>query len=194
MSDGTSAGLQSNMAIKQDLMRQKQEQLKAYKSMDPSLLGKDAPTIHRDKIGKKINPAELKAQELTDKRAKDAREEAKMEWGKGLVQAREKDLLASRLALEKDADFSVYIDDSDRNAQLKTRDRWGDPMAFMATTKKDFDVYRGPKGPPNRFDIAPGRKWDGVDRGNGFEHKFFQHQHASKVYKEEFHQWSTEDM
>ena len=34
-------------------------------------------------------------------------------------------------------------------------------------------LKRGGTAPYNRYDIRPGRHWDGVDRGTGFEREMF---------------------
>jgi pre-mRNA-splicing factor CWC26 len=115
-----------------------------------------------------------------------------MRWGEGLVQESQAKEMARKLQLEKDAKFATYADDSGLNATLKERDRWGDPMAAL-NKSSGGKTYKG-AAPANRFNIVPGNRWDGVDRGNGFEAKYFQHVHASAVFKQEFHAWSTEDM
>ena len=52
-----------------------------------------------------------------------------------------------------------------------------DPMRVIKTTmgqtreEKKLFVCKY-SGPGNRFNIAPGHRWDGVVRGNGFEWKY----------------------
>lgn len=40
----------------------------------------------------------------------------------------------------------------------------------------------------------PDEKWDGVDRSNGYEKKWFDSQNAKKARKEEAYKYSTSDM
>lgn len=55
-------------------------------------------------------------------------------------------------------------------------------------------VYRGPPAPPNRYHIVPGWRWDGVDRSNSFEKKYYESITAKKVRQQEAYKWSVEDM
>jgi len=90
------------------------------------------------------------------------------------------------------------VDDEDLNTALRARERWGDPMA-MAGKKKDPNAverpkYRGPPPPPNRFNIPPGYRWDGVDRSNGFEAKLITRSTSKAAQELEAYLWSVQDM
>ena len=82
-------------------------------------------------------------------------------------------------------DLTVYKKDKKLNEELKSQDRWGDPMAHFlnkkskskskSKSKKKKKIYNGPY-PQNRFNIPPSIKWDGVDRSTGFEKIYLQKQ------------------
>ena len=54
--------------------------------------------------------------------------------------------------------------------------------------------YRGPMPAPNRFNIAPGYRWDGISRGNGYEAKRLIRMNITKMRKQQAYQWSVADL
>ena len=48
--------------------------------------------------------------------------------------------------------------------------------------------------PINRYQIRPGRHWDGVDRSTGFEQKYFRTMNERKFIDQQAKAWGQEDM
>ncbi|GAA5948329.1 hypothetical protein JCM3775_004287 [Rhodotorula graminis] len=158
-------------------------------------------TVYRDATGRKIDVKVAKAEEAKRKRDEMEKEMAKMEWGKGLVQKDEKERRAREAEKLKTRSFARYANDDDMNDEMKEVDRWNDPAAAFLTKKKDkkatkskYPAYSGPPPPPNRYGIRPGYRWDGVDRGNGFEKRLMDKQNSRAVWSAAAHAYSTEDM
>lgn len=177
-------------------------------------------TVYRDSSGKRIDTKAQKA-ELARKRREDMEKQMqRMEWGKGEVQkenqeAKRRELesmrykpaaryvpfpLASVPLSTDELPCHRYADDVEMNEEMKDQDRWNDPAAsFLTTTKKKSKgprrpQYTGPPPPPNRFGIAPGYRWDGVDRSNGFERQLMQSGNSRRVRDAEAYAWGAEDM
>ncbi|KIJ98106.1 hypothetical protein K443DRAFT_680985 [Laccaria amethystina LaAM-08-1] len=155
-------------------------------------------TVYRDATGKKIDTKAARAEAARLKREREEKEAQKMEWGKGLVQREEQEQRRLELERQRGKAFARHADDKDLNEELKAKELWNDPAAAFLTKKKvkgpRKPQYSGPPPPPNRFGIKPGYRWDGVDRGNGFEKKVFQSANAKKRLGAESYQWSAEDM
>ncbi|THH29558.1 hypothetical protein EUX98_g4635 [Antrodiella citrinella] len=155
-------------------------------------------TVYRDTSGRKVDTAAEKAEAARKKREREELEAKKMEWGKGLVQRDEAEKKKKELEELKSRPFARTIDDAAMNEDLKAQDRWNDPAAAFLTKKRTKGPrkpeYSGPPPPPNRFGIRPGYRWDGVDRGNGWEKKLFQRQNEKKRRGAESYQWSVDEM
>lgn len=68
------------------------------------------------------------------------------------------------------------------------------PPSSVQEVPRHSWLRRGVGAPPNRYGIKPGRHWDGVDRGNGFEREMFKRQNELKRQAQEAYMWSQEDM
>ncbi|KAG2187002.1 hypothetical protein INT44_003230 [Umbelopsis vinacea] len=198
MSSGHRVGLQTTEQIKAETIRLKKQRDKEMRELDPTISGRDATTVYRDKSGRKFDVGILKAEEARRKKEELEKEERMMEWGKGLVQREEKAAEQKRLEEEKNKPLARYADDREFNDELKERELWNDPAAqFLSASKKKKKsrrpTYQG-QWAPNRFGIPPGYRWDGVDRSNGFEKDYFLRQNARSARDAEAHAWSVEDM
>ncbi|KAL8272268.1 hypothetical protein Esti_003785 [Eimeria stiedai] len=138
-----------------------------------------------------------------------------LEWGSGLKQ--KQDRKSTRQEEEKlaKAPFARYEIDEEYDAALRARDRWADPLAKAPTSagklreaEPDGAATRGDSeereakplpdcphdAPPNRFNIKPGYRWDGVVRGNGYEEERLKAINRRKWEAEMAHMNNTADM
>jgi pre-mRNA-splicing factor CWC26 len=55
-------------------------------------------------------------------------------------------------------------------------------------------LRRGVPAPVNRYNLRPGRHWDGVDRSTGFEKEMFKMVNQKNAQELEARMWAQEDM
>ncbi|KAH8996705.1 Pre-mRNA-splicing factor of RES complex-domain-containing protein [Lactarius akahatsu] len=186
----TKKQLRTQLPSARDQQREEEE--------DPAALAAAQETVYRDASGRKIDMKLERAEAARKKREREEREAQKMEWGKGLVQRDDAEKRKEEEERIRQRGFARYVDDEELNRAQKERERWNDPAAAFMTKQRKKGVrkpeYTGPPPPPNRFGIKPGYRWDGVDRGNGFENKYFQKQNERRRTGAQSHEWSVEDM
>ncbi|KAF8504427.1 Pre-mRNA-splicing factor of RES complex-domain-containing protein [Russula emetica] len=186
------------------------QQARQEEEDDPEAIAAAQETVYRDASGRKIDMKLERAEAARKKREREEREAQKMEWGKGMVQREDAEKRKQEEERIRQSGFTRYVDDEDLNRVQKDQERWNDPAAAFMTVRAPPAIshislqkrtkgprkpeYTGPPPPPNRFGIKPGYRWDGVDRGNGFEKKCFQKQNARRRTGQQSHEWSVEDM
>ena len=198
MESGMYAGLTDHNSVRSQTAELKRAEAEKFRGIDPTALGKGAETVYRDRRGRRLEGLEEFVRQQ-EKKVK-AKEEENMEWGRGLVQKAEAISLEERLREEESRPFATYENDPERDRMLREKNMWGDPMAGLIQKDPREAIaagrprYRGPPPPPNRFNIQPDYLWDGVDRSNGFEKRYFETQSKNENKKQEDYMWRTQDM
>lgn len=201
--DGKVSGLQDAKTLKRENDAFKERQEKLFREMRPEMSGRDAEIVIRDRRGRNKDFE----REVEDERKKAEVEEARKKvydrWGKGVKQIEDLEKRYQEHMHEASKPLARMADDQDLRDHLRNQERLDDPMLeYMRKKKQDDNKKKGvqekPKYlgqfPDNRFNIRPGYRWDGVDRSNGYEKKYFSMINSKKSLEEEAYRYSTEDM
>jgi pre-mRNA-splicing factor CWC26 len=170
-------------------------------------------TVYRDATGRRIDISMKRAEARAAEEEKLRRERREKEEAMGEVQRREKE--EKKVAVEEARFLGVarYADDEGLNEEMKGVGRWGDPMLGYVSEKKgrvprmgdggDEGMIVAAKGArkkeylgaaaPNRYGIRSGWRWDGVDRGNGFEKEWFQARGKKSRNENLEYQWQMDE-
>ncbi|KAI9736336.1 MAG: Pre-mRNA-splicing factor cwc26 [Cirrosporium novae-zelandiae] len=198
MENGATAGLQTAAQTTAMMNQKRSEERARMANLGTAYSGKDAETIYRDASGRIINIAMARAE--ARKRAEEAaaKEAAAKEALLGDVQRREALDRKSKLRSAKFMTVARGRDDEDLNTELKEQERWNDPaMQFLSKKKKSKSksgkpLYQGAVV-PNRYGVRPGWRWDGVDRGNGFERLWFEARNRKRDLGELEYAWQMDE-
>ncbi|WPH02903.1 Hypothetical protein R9X50_00577100 [Acrodontium crateriforme] len=202
MASGAMAGLQSAAQVTAALKKKEKAELKAIKEAGLDPTGKAQETIYRDASGRIINVAMKRAELRAKAEEEERKQREEQESQKGDVQRRQKEDRRRELEDAKGMTVARHADDKQLNDELKERERWNDPMAQLLATKKTSSKNGKSKNSsksyqgafePNRYGIRPGWRWDGVDRGNGFERRWFAARNKAKDRQELEYAWQMDE-
>jgi hypothetical protein len=168
-------------------------------------------TVFRDEKGRHVDRSETK--EMKKKELEKTNYENLSKWGKGIIQKEEKERKKEELKKAREEPFARYDIHLKVEEEYKNKERFEDPMkkilnlhkyeggSKISNNSKERTLSRGFilhncrfSGTPNRYGIAPGFRWDGVDRSTGFEMKYLCSENNKRAKEDEYHKLRTEDM
>lgn len=201
MESGAKAGLQTAEDTRRMVSLQRERSGK--KASRPRK--EEQETVYRDATGRRIDVQLRRAEARKAEEEAKRKEREEKEARGGDVQKQQKAERRKELEDAKLMNLARTADDEEMNDQLKGEDRWGDPMLkYLAkevpSRQKKGKTSRGPQKPthkgaaqPNRYGIRPGFRWDGVDRGNGFEKEWFQARGRKERERGLEYQWQMDE-
>ena len=202
MESGARAGLQTaaqTAAMVDAQERRKKAELAAFQASTAKEQGAaGGETIYRDASGRIINVAMKRAEARKAAEEAAKAEQAAKEALMGDVQRQAKEERKEQLRSARAMPLARTIEDEDLNEELRQQDRWNDPAAQFLTSKKQATsktgrpLYKGGFA-PNRYGIRPGHRWDGVDRGNGFEKEWFQARARKDRIRDLEYEWQMDE-
>lgn len=191
MESGARAGLQTAAEVEADITRRETEELRKLQE-EQERSGRKTETVYRDASGRRVDiHTQLEESRRRAEEEKREKERRKQELNRGLVQEAEAKKQKAELTKMRDAPIARYADDEELNEEQRGQSHFQDPAAkFISkpkskhkdkekTSRTGLKVYQGHYD-PNRFNIRPGHLWDGVDRSNGFEARWFKKQNELK--------------
>ncbi|XP_053296994.1 BUD13 homolog isoform X1 [Pleuronectes platessa] len=186
-----------------DVLRKEKEEKRRRDGVPQPLEdeSRNARTVFRDKGGKRRDLESEREEHKKKAGEKAAKDEKYAKWGRGLAQGQMHQQKLEDALHESEKPLARHSDDKDLDRMLREQERDGDPMAAMLRRKKVRSSnmpakpqYKGPPPPPNRFNLPPGYRWDGVDRSSGFEKKRYSRISDKKAMQDAAYKWSVEDM
>ena len=198
MESGVRAGLQSGAEVAAATKKKQDEDKRRAEEAAREMGGAAQQTIYRDASGRVINIAKKRAEAKNRAEEEERQRLAKEKSARGDVQNAEADKRKQQLQDAKTMTVARYADDAELNAELKGRGHWNDPASGFLRKKKagrsvtGKPLYQG-AFQPNRYGIRPGHRWDGVDRGTGFESQWFSSRNKKADVERLEYQWQMDE-
>lgn len=198
MESGAVAGLQTAEQVAAAMKKKQDEDMRKAEEVAKEMGGKSQETIYRDASGRVINVAMKRAEARKKAEEEERKKLEKERAARGDVQNALAAQKREQLADAKLMTVARYADDAEINDELKEAGRWNDPAAGFLKKKKagrsitGKPLYQG-GFTPNRYGIRPGHRWDGVDRGTGFESEWFKSRNKKANLANLEYQWQMDE-
>jgi pre-mRNA-splicing factor CWC26 len=195
MESGAAAGLQTAAEVAAQMRAKEDEEARKAAEVARENPGE---TIYRDASGRVINVAMKRAEARRKAEEEERKKREKEVAARGDVQNAEAARRREALREAKTLTVARYADDRELNEELREQGRWNDPaMGFLKKKKKGRSItgkplYQGAFA-PNRYGIRPGHRWDGVDRGNGFEAEWFKSRNRKADLQRMEYAWQMDE-